>query len=303
MAFTAKDVQALREKTGCGMMDCKKALTECDGNMDAAVDFLREKGLASQAKKAGRVAAEGTVCAIVENGVGVVVELNAETDFVANGEEFKALALEVAKIVANENPADLDALLKCTKDGQTVEEMVQELFLKIRENIKVRRFVRFEGNVVSYVHAGGKIGVMVKFDGDFDANADEFITIGRNVAMQIAAMNPGYLDEASVPAEVIEKEKEILIAQMKEDPKMANKPDAVLGKIVDGKIGKYYKENCLVEQQFVMDGDLTVGKYVEKSAKDMGKTFKIVDFVRFEKGEGIEKRVDDFAAEVASMVK
>ena len=303
MAFTAKDVQALREKTGCGMMDCKKALTECDGDMEAAVDFLREKGLASQAKKAGRVAAEGTVCAITKNGVGVVVELNAETDFVANGEEFKALALEVANIIADDNPADLDALLKCTKNGQTVEEMVQELFLKIRENIKIRRFVRFEGNVVPYVHAGGKIGVMVKFEGDIDANDDQFITVGKNVAMQIAAMNPSYLDEASIPASVLDKEKEILIAQMKEDPKMANKPDAVLAKIVDGKIGKYYKENCLVEQQFVMDGDLTVGKYVEKAAKDMGKDFKVVDFVRFEKGEGIEKRVDDFAAEVASMIK
>ncbi len=303
MAFTAKDVQALREKTGCGMMDCKKALTECNGDMDAAVDFLREKGLASQAKKASRVAAEGTVCAIVENGVGVVVELNAETDFVANGEEFKALASKVAKIVASQNPADLDALLKCSENGQTVEEMVQELFLKIRENIRVRRFARYEGNVVSYVHAGGKIGVMVKFDGDIDANDAEFITVGKNVAMQIAAMNPAFLDEASVPASVLDKEKEIMIAQMKEDPKMANKPDAVLAKIVEGKVGKYYKENCLVEQQFVIDNDLTVGKYVEKSAKEMGKSFKIVDFVRFEKGEGIEKRVDDFAAEVASMVK
>ncbi len=303
MAFTAKDVQALREKTGCGMMDCKKALTECNGDMEAAVDFLREKGLASQAKKASRVAAEGTVCAITKDGVGVVVELNAETDFVANGEEFKALALEVANIIADENPADLDALLKCTKNGQTVEEMVQELFLKIRENIKIRRFVRFEGKIVTYVHAGGKIGVMVKFDGDVDANDAEFITVGKNVAMQIAAMNPSYLDEASVPASVLDKEREILIAQMKEDPKMANKPDAVLSKIVEGKVSKYYKENCLVEQQFVMDGDLTVGKYVEKAAKDMGKNFKIVDFVRFEKGEGIEKRVDDFAAEVASMIK
>lgn len=303
MAFTAKDVQALREKTGCGMMDCKKALTECDGDMDAAVDFLREKGLASQAKKAGRIAAEGTVCAIVENNVGVAVELNAETDFVANGEEFKALALKVAKIIAKENPADLDALLKCTEDGQTVEEMVQELFLKIRENIKIRRFVRFEGNVVSYVHAGGKIGVMVKFDGDFDMADAECVAVGKNVAMQIAAMNPSYLDEASVPADVIEKEKEILIAQMKEDPKMANKPDAVLGKIVEGKISKYYKENCLVEQQYVIDNNVTVGKYVDTAAKQLGKSFKIVEYVRFEKGEGIEKRVDDFAAEVASMVK
>lgn len=303
MAFTAKDVQALREKTGCGMMDCKKALTETNGDMDAAVDFLREKGLASQAKKASRIAAEGTVCAICENGVGVVVELNAETDFVANGDDFKALALKVAKIIAAQNPADVDALLKCTEDGQTVEEMVQELFLKIRENIKIRRFVRYEGKVVNYVHAGGKIGVLVKFDGDIDADNADFVTMGKNIAMQIAAMSPSYLDQASVPAEVIEKEKEILIAQMKEDHKMANKPDAVLSKIVEGKIGKYYKENCLVEQAFVMDGDITVGKYVANTAKELGADIKLVDFVRMEKGEGIEKRVDDFAAEVASMVK
>lgn len=303
MAFTAKDVQALREKTGCGMMDCKKALTECNGDMDAAVDFLREKGLASQAKKASRVAAEGTVCAICENGVGVVVELNAETDFVANGDDFKALALRIAKIIAAQNPADVDALNACVENGQTVEEMVQELFLKIRENIKIRRFARFEGNVVNYVHAGGKIGVLVKFDGDVDATNADFITMGKNVAMQIAAMNPSYLDEASVPAEVIEKEKEILIAQMKEDPKMANKPEVVLNKIVDGKISKYYKENCLADQAFVMDGDITVGKYVANTAKELGVEIKLADFVRMEKGEGIEKRVDDFASEVASMVK
>ncbi len=303
MAFTAKDVQALREKTGCGMMDCKKALTETNGDMDAAADYLREKGLASQAKKAGRIAAEGTVCAISENGVGAVVEINAETDFVAGGEEFKALALKVAKIVADQNPADLDALLKCSEGGQTVEEMVQELFLKVRENIKIRRFARYEGKVITYVHAGGKIGVMVNFDTDLDTDNADFVTMGKNVAMQIAAMNPGYLDEASVPAEVIEKEKGILIAQMKEDSKMANKPDAVLGKIVEGKIGKFFKENCLVDQQFVMDGELTVGKYVEKTAKELGKDIKITSFVRFEKGEGIEKRVDDFAAEVASMIK
>ena len=298
MAFTAKDVQALREKTGCGMMDCKKALVETNGDMDAAVDYLREKGLASQAKKASRIAAEGTVCAICENGVGVAVELNAETDFVAGGDEFKELALKVAKVIAAQNPADLDALNACSENGQTVEEMVQELFLKVRENIKIRRFVRYEGKVVNYVHAGGKIGVLVKFEGDVDANSAEFIAMGKNVAM-----HPSYLDEASVPAEVIAKEKEIEIAKMKEDPKMANKPDAILGKIVEGKIGKFYKENCLVEQQFVIDGDITVGKYIANCAKEFGADLKLVDFVRMEKGEGIEKRVDDFAAEVASMVK
>ena len=190
MAFTAKDVQALREKTGCGMMDCKKALTECNGDMDAATDYLREKGLASQAKKASRIAAEGIVSAYTGNGVGVVVELNSETDFVANGDGFKALANEIAEIIAEQN---------------------------------------FEGKVVSYVHAGGKIGVLVNFDTALDADNAEFVTMAKNVAMQIAAMNPSYLDEASVPTEVLEKEKEILIAQMKEDPKMANKPEAVLG--------------------------------------------------------------------------
>ena len=303
MAFTAKDVQALREKTGCGMMDCKKALVECDGNMEAAVDYLREKGLASQAKKADRIAAEGTVAVYTADGVGAVVELNSETDFVANGDGFKALAAEVAEIVAVQNPADMDALLACEKDGMTVEAKVQELFLAIRENIKVRRFDRFEGKVVSYVHAGGKIGVLVNFDTELAADNEGLVAMGKNVAMQIAAMNPAYLDQASVPASVIEKEKEILIAQMKEDPKMANKPDAVLGKIVEGKIGKYYKENCLVEQAFVMDGDVTVGKYIENTAKELGAAVKLASYVRFEKGEGIEKRVDDFAAEVAAMAK
>ena len=303
MAFTAKDVQALREKTGCGMMDCKKALTECDGNMDAAVDYLREKGLASQAKKASRVAAEGAVAAIAENGVGVVLEVNTETDFVASNDEFKSFVNKAAEIVAKTNPADVDALLASKgDDGKTVDELKQEIFLKFRENIQVRRFVRYEGHVVTYVHAGGKIGVMVKFDTDV-ADKDGFVAMGKNVAMQIAAMNPAYLDEASVPAEVIEKEKEIMIAQMKEDPKMANKPEQVLAKIVDGKIGKYNKENCLVDQQYVIDGEMTVGKYVESVAKELGGSIKIVSFVRYEKGEGIQKKEDDFAAEVASMIK
>ena len=303
MAFTAKDVQALREKTGCGMMDCKKALVECDGDMDAAVDYLREKGLASQAKKATRIAAEGTVAVYTANGVGAVVEVNSETDFVANGDGFKALALEIAQIVAEQNPADVDALLKCEKDGSTVEAKVQELFLAIRENIKVRRFARFEGKIASYVHMGGKIGVLVNFETELDINNEALATAGKNIAMQIAAMNPSFLDRASVTPEVLEKEKAILIAQMKEDPKMANKPDAVLGKIVEGKIGKFYKENCLVEQQFIVDGDITVEKYLAGVAKELGADIKIKDFVRFEKGEGIEKRVDDFAAEVAGMVK
>ncbi len=302
MAFTAKDVQALREKTGCGMMDCKNALKETDGNMDAAVDYLREKGLASQAKKASRVAAEGQVVALVDGDVAAVIEVNSETDFVAGNDEFKEFVNLCAKAVIANNPADVDALLASTFEGKTVSEYKEDIFLKFRENIQVRRFVRIEGKTVSYVHAGGKIGVLVELDTDL-AMSDELVAMGKNVAMQVAAMNPGYLDRDSVPAEDLEKEKAILVAQMKEDPKMAGKPDAVLGKIVEGKIGKFYKENCLVEQQYVIDGDLTVGKYVDSVAKELGGTVKVASFVRFEKGEGIQKREDDFASEVASMIK
>lgn len=308
MAFTAKDVQALREKTGVGMMECKKALVETDGDMDKAIDILRERGLASSAKKASRVAAEGVVVAYNDkaNKIGVLVEVNCETDFVANNPEFKALALDVAKTVAEKNPADVDALLAETISGgsTTVADAVQELFLKIRENMKVRRFVRTEGVVETYIHAGGSVGVMVEFDTD-DATAakDEFVVMGKDVAMQVAAMSPSYLDPASVPAEVLEHEKGILIAQMKEDPKMANKPEQVLGKIVEGKIGKFYKESCLVEQAFVKDGDINVAKYVENTAKALGAEIKLKGFTRFARGEGIEKKEDNFAAEIASMIK
>lgn len=304
MAFTAKDVQALRERTGCGMMDCKKALVECDGDMEKAVDFLREKGLASQAKKSARVAAEGQVVAVVDGNVAAMLEINAETDFVAGGDPFKALCAKVLDVVVKQNPADVDALLACKDGDQTVEEMVQELFLQVRENMKVRRFYRTEGKCASYIHGGGRIGVIVEFDTTDDvANTDEFKALGKNVAMHIAAMNPAYLDEASVPAEVIEKEKDIMIAQMKEDPKMANKPEQVLSKIVEGKIGKYYKENCLVEQVFAIDGDYTVGKYVEKIAKELGADIKLTAYTRYERGEGIEKKEENFAEEVMKQLQ
>lgn len=303
MSFTAKDVQALREKTGCGMMDCKKALTETNGDMDAAIDFLREKGLAQQAKKASRIAAEGLVLAKVYGNVGVVVELNAETDFVANSDAFKELTEKVAEVVANENPKDVDSLLSCIKDGKTVADLIQEVFLAVRENIKVRRFERYEGTVATYVHAGGKIGVMVKFNTDADQNNSKFIEMSKDVAMQIAAVNPSYLDKDRVPEDVLAKEKEILISQMKEDPKMANKPEAVLGKIVEGKINKFYSESCLLQQAFVKDDSITVEKYVDAVAKEIGAKISIDKFVRFEKGEGIEKRKDNFADEVAGMIK
>ncbi len=307
MAFTAKDDQALREKTGVGMMDCKKALVEADGDMDKAVDILREKGLASAAKKASRVAAEGVVAAYSDGKSGALVEINCETDFVAKGEPFVNLANKVVKTVVEAKPADVDALLKTkvSGSGETVEEAVQEVFLALRENMKVRRFALVEGKVSTYIHAGGTVGVMVQFDTD-DATAEkaEFAAMGKNLAMQVAAMNPSYLDEASVPAEVLNHEKEILVAQMKEDPKMANKPEAVIEKIVGGKVGKYYKENCLMNQEFVR-GDIFEGDvkgYVASVAKALGAEIKVVSFVRYEKGEGIEKKQEDFAAEIASMV-
>ena len=306
MAFTALDVKNLREQTGCGMMDCKKALTESGGDFEKAVEYLREKGLAAAAKKAGRIAAEGMVYATADTAkkVGVVIEVNAETDFVAKNDMFRTFVQDLAQIVMDKNPADVDALLKCEMNGRDVDAELKDKILVIGENIKIRRFVRFEGVCAAYVHGGGTHGVLVKFAaGDDVAAKPEFAAFGKDIAMQIAAANPAYLNEAAVPAEVIEKEKEILLAQISNDPKLASKPEQVKVKMVEGKIGKYYKENCLVDQQFVKDGDLSVAQYVAETAKALGGDIQIVEYVRFEKGEGLEKRVDDFAAEVASMTK
>lgn len=304
MAFTAQDVKNLREQTGCGMMDCKKALTESDGDFDKAVEYLREKGLAAAQKKAGRIAAEGMVYATVCGKVGVVVEVNAETDFVAKNEMFQNFVKDVATVIAEQNPADVDALLACKMGENTVEAALKEKILVIGENIKIRRFERFEGICSAYIHAGGTHAVLVGFETSEEIAAKpEFEAYGKDIAMQIAAANPGYLCEADVPAEVIEKEKEILLAQIANDPKNANKPDAIKEKMVLGRIGKFYKENCLVDQEFVKDNELTVAKYTDKVAKELGGEIKITKFARYEKGEGLEKKSDDFASEVASMVK
>ena len=304
MAFTAQDVKNLREQTGCGMMDCKKALTESNGDFDKAVEYLREKGLAAAQKKAGRIAAEGMVYATVCGKVGVVVEVNAETDFVAKNDMFQTFVKDVAGVVAEQNPADVDALLACKMGEDTVEAALKEKILVIGENIKIRRFERFEGICSAYIHAGGTHAVLVGFETSEEIAAKpEFEAYGKDIAMQIAAANPGYLCEADVPAEVIEKEKEILLAQIANDPKNANKPDAIKEKMVLGRIGKFYKENCLVDQEFVKDNELTVAKYTDKVAKELGGEIKITKFARYEKGEGLEKKADDFAAEVASMMK
>ena len=308
MAFTAADVKALREKTGVGMMDCKKALTEADGDMERAIDVLREKGLAASAKKAGRIAAEGIVLAYTDEAkkVSVLVEVNSETDFVAKNEKFVNYVTAVAKTIADTNPADVDELLTkpLAGDTRTVQENLQDMVLSIGENMKIRRFERVEGITTSYIHGGGSVGVLVMFDtDDKTAATDAFKVMGKDVAMQIAAMSPAYLDEASVPADVLAHEKEITKAQLVEDPKMAGKPEQVLAKIVDGKIGKYFKENCLLDQDFVKDGDMNVAKYVASVAKELGADIKVTGFIRYAKGEGLEKREDDFAAEVASMMK
>ncbi|MBE6827955.1 MAG: elongation factor Ts [Ruminococcaceae bacterium] len=364
MAFTAKDVVALREKTGVGMMDCKKALVEADGDMDKAVEILREKGLASAAKKSSRVAAEGTVSTYNDGKAASLVEVNCETDFVAKGEPFVKLANQIAKTVVEANPADIDALLasKVSDGNGTVEEAVQEVFLALRENMKVRRFERIEGHVVSYIHAGGTVGVLVAFDAD-DAIAakPEFETMGKDVAMQIAAMSPEYLgkddisdDELakmrnitvesalnkpdSLPAPILkdliatacnekrwsdadiamyEEKKDNMkflfnflsedaipvLAQIAMEKKADITANPIFAKVVDGRINKQIKEICLLEQPFVKEDSMNVARYVASVANTLGGDIKVSKFVRFAKGEGIEKKQDDFAAEIASMVK
>lgn len=298
MAFTAQNVKELREMTGCGMMDCKKALTETDGDMDKAVEFLREKGLATAAKKAGRIASEGIVLAYMSDDkkIASLLEVNSETDFVAKNAEFLTFVETVAKIVAEKNPADVDALKTLEYEGgETVGDKLTALIAKIGENMNIRRFARIEGNVCSYIHGGGRIGVLVEAEGALDTAEKE--EAAHNVAMQVAAINPLYLSKDVVPAEDVEKEKHIIIAQIKEDPKNASKPDNIIEKMVGGKINKFYEQNCLLQQEFVKDSDFKVEKYLES------KGVKIVNFVRFEKGEGLEKKEENFAEEVANMIK
>ena len=303
MAISAKEVQALREMTGVGMMECKKALVETNGDMDKAVEYLREKGLAASQKKAGRIAAEGAALATVVDGVGVVVEVNAETDFVGKNEKFVEFVKGVAAVVAKENPADMDALMAAPYgNGRSVQEEQQEMVLVIGENIKVRRFARFsEGTSVSYVHAGGKIGVLVNFDTDL--SADKVEAVGKDVAMQIAAMHPRFWDKSQVDDATLENEKKIMQVQMANDPKMAGKPEKVLEGIITGKLRKFYEENCLLQQAFVKDGSMSVEQYIASAAKAAGGSITFKDAVRFEKGEGIEKKQENFAEEIAKQLQ
>lgn len=290
MAITASMVKDLRTKTGAGMMDCKKALVEAEGDMEKAVDILREKGLSQAAKKASRVAAEGAVVSAIsaDGKVGTIVEVNCETDFVGSNDDFRALAARIAQQIIAVNPADVEALLASEMGGKAVKDQVTEAVAKIGENISVRRFVRYEsaeGAVYSYIHGGGKIGVLVEMKG---ADAE----LGKDVAMQVAAANPSYLDRTQVPQAEIEHEKEVLAVEARNE----GKPEKIIEKMVLGRINKYYKEVCLVDQEFIKDGDLTIAKLLKS------KNAEVVRFARFQLGEGIEKKQDDLAAEVAKQL-
>ena len=304
MAFTALDVKKLREMTNVGMMDCKKALQATDGDMDKAVDWLREKGLDKAAKKADRIAAEGVAYATVVDGIGVVIEVNSETDFAAKTDAFLDLVKNLAAVVATEAPADVEALKACKypNSNLTVTEIMQEKVMSIGENMQIRRFARFPENTsVAYVHAGGTHGVLVNLAVEGDIDVTE---IGKNVAMQIAAMSPKYWDKSLVPQADVDHEMQVQVALMDNDPKMANKPTQIKEKIAAGKLNAFYKESCLLQQDFVRS-DLFQGSvegYIADAAKKLGGKVKFVDAIHYVKGEGIEKKVDDFAAEVAAQI-
>lgn len=296
MAFTAKDVMALRDKSGAGMLDCKKALTDADGDMEKAAELLRERGIAKAVKKEGRIAAEGAVGAYVcpNCGVGVLLEINCESDFVSRGDKFHAIVDEVAKVIAENKPADVDALLSCKLGDGTVKDFITNQTAVIGEKISIRRFEIYEtkGKIETYIHMGGKVGVMVEAV-DYKDGSEETL---HDIALQIAASKPSYLCEAEVPAEVLEKEKEIMLVQMQNDPKNANKPKNILEKIVAGKMGKFYQDNCLLDQAFVKDD-------AKKVSEVIGSKFKITRFTRFEMGEGIEKKSENLQDEVAKQIE
>ena len=295
MAFTAKDVMTLREKSGAGMLECKKALTDADGDMEKAAELLRERGIAKAVKKEGRIAAEGAVGAYVctKCGVGVLVEVNCESDFVSRGDKFHEIVDGVAKVIAENKPADVEALGACKIGGGTVKDYITSQTAVIGEKISIRRFAVYEtsGKIETYIHMGGKVGVMVEAC-DFNAGAEEIL---HDVALQIAAAKPSYVNSAEVPADVLEKEKEIMLVQMQNDPKNANKPVNILEKIVAGKMGKFYQDNCLMDQLFVKDDSVKVSQVI-------GNKFKVTKFVRFEMGEGLEKKSENLQDEVAKQI-
>ncbi len=300
--FTAKDVAELRKQTGCGMMDCKNALKDANGDFEAAVKILREKGMAATAKKADRIAAEGLVDILTVGDTTAIVEVNSETDFVAKNAVFKEFVKDVLAVIVENKPADIDALMSCKMGETTVKDALSEMVYKIGEKLSIRRFNIVEGTVSSYIHGIGSTGVVVSFTTDV-ADKPGFAECAKNVALQTAAMPVQYLNREAVPASVIAEEKAILIAQMQQDPKMANKPQQVLEKIVEGKLGKFYETNCLLDQAYVKDDSMSVSKYVASVAKELGGSIVVTGYVRYDKGEGLQKREEDFAAEIEKMVK
>ena len=303
--ITAKDVAALRAKTGIGMMECKKALVESNGDMEEAIKILRKRGeLKAEAKAATRIAADGIVDILKDGDTTAMIEVNTETDFVAKNATFQEFVKNLLKTVIANKPADVDALLASDyiDGGVSVEAKLKEMIFVIGEKISIRRFVVVEGLTSTYIHGNGSIGVIAKFETD-DATAakDEFVEFSKNIALQIGAYTTPYLDRESVPAKVIEEEKAIVLAQMANDPKNAGKPQQILEKMVIGKLGKFYENNCLLDMDYIKDDDLKVGKYVEKTAKELGAALKVVSFTRFEKGEGLEKREENFADEIAKL--
>ncbi|MBR6768302.1 MAG: elongation factor Ts [Clostridia bacterium] len=304
--ITAKAVAELRAKTGCGMMDCKKALVEADGNMEEAVKILREKGLSAAVKKEGRIAADGLVDILVDGDVAAMIEVNTETDFVAKNASFQEYVKALLKTIIANKPADLAAFMACTIAGgdTTVEASLTEQIFKIGEKITIRRFVIVEGTVATYIHGLGNTGVIVAYDVDdaVKAHAD-FAETAKNITLQIAAGSPPtYIAKEDVPQSAIDEEMGILMAQAKNDPKLASKPEEVLKKILSGKLGKFYERVCLLDQPYVKEDSLTVGKYLDQAGKAMGGKITVKSFVIYEKGEGIAKREDNFADEIAKMV-
>ena len=303
--ITAKDVADLRKQTGIGMMECKKALVEADGNVEEAIKILRKKGeLKAEAKAASRIAADGIVDIYKDGNVTAIVEVNTETDFVAKNASFQEFVKNILKTIIANKPADVDALLASNyiEGDVTVDAKLKEMIFVIGEKISIRRFATVEGLTSTYIHGAGSIGVVVSFEADDAVAAKaEFAEFAKNIALQIGAFTTPYLNRESVPASVIAEEKEIILEQMAKDPKNAGKPANILEKMVVGKLGKFYENNCLLDMDYIKDDDLKVGKYVEKTAKELGASLKVVSFVRFEKGEGIEKRQDNFADEIAKL--
>ena len=307
MAISAKDVSELRAKTGVGMMDCKKALEDTNGNFDEAIKLLREKGLAVAAKKAARITAEGAVDILYDEATktAAMIEVNIETDFAAKADSFRAFVKGCLEVIQKENPADVEELLtKPFGNGQSVDDMLKENIQQIGENITIRRFVTVVGELSTYVHNKGAIGVIVKVEPDEAALSDPgFPEFKKNLALQVASMNPLYVDKAEVPDSVIQEEKEIIANQIKNDEDNAKKPANVIEKMVEGKIRKYFEDNCLLQQGYVKEDKISVGEYVENYKKQSGASVKVEAFHRFEKGEGIQKREDNFAEEIAQLTQ